>query len=160
MFEEARNKRSSHDYDKAEDRLAKIMVKTVAAEVIANAVNLIQKDDEISRKLEAEKSAFREFQAENPDPDRNDADGLTAICLKHRPERDRLARELKVASESIRQALLPDEEASQLLEDFSEDPLAQLSGVRDALHLIIAGGVNKEDSNLGETAEEMAGASA
>lgn len=149
MFEESvRNKRSFHDYDKDENRLAEIIQANVTPDVIASATQSVQAYEVLSRQMEQEKATYH----------RRDEDGLTKVCEKYRPERQRLARQVEEATEGIYQELLTDSEASTLLRGFSRNSRTQLSAIRDALHLIMDASVKAVHINRDETVEEMAGA--
>lgn len=149
MFNEAaRNKRSFHDYDEAENRLAKIIQTNVASDVIASVTNLVHSLDTVVQKRDQALDAIH----------RRNEDGRAEVCEQYKPERQRLAQQVEDVTEGIRQELLTDIGARELLEGFSRNPRTQLSAIRDAVHLIIGAGVAEVHIDLDDTVEEMAGA--
>ena len=149
MFKESvRDKRFIHDFDEAEQRLAKIILTTVAPDTITILTKSVQDSDAISRKIEKERATYH----------RSDVDGLAGLYEKYKDERQRLKQTVDEVSEGILRELQQNNEACELLNGFSLNARAQLSAVRDATHLIIGAAATNQSDNRGGIVEEMAGA--
>jgi hypothetical protein len=138
MFEEAtltRKGRSRHDYDEAELSLASIIVGTVPSEIVTALTNSVKADDEISRQT---------------------PESWNGSSGNYKEVRQQRKANVDEATLAVHRTLEGDEAAARLLNEFSRDPRAQLSAVREAAHLIIGGSV--QNNNTSEFAGEMAGA--
>src|SRR5438128_1223614 len=89
MFEEA--KRSSHDYDEAEQRLARLIRTNVAPGVVATLTKSVKDYDDISRQFEEERGTYH----------RRDEGGLATVSEKYRPECQRLKLKADQAVEVV-----------------------------------------------------------